>query len=110
MVPIVLHVAGTAAVSATRPANSSVAPGLARNDFPLQACQHQLSFGQCQTQISDIREIIGAVDLHDADPLLLAVIPNFHQPYSPGHASTPDQRSDAKYLAGAGAPNVETAP
>jgi hypothetical protein len=83
---------------------------LIHNEFPLQACQHQLSFGHRQTKVGNIAEVIGAVDLHDVDPLLLAVSPNFHQPHSPSHAFAPNQRPDAKYPSSARTPNVETVP
>jgi len=66
------------------------------NELPLQACQHLFSFGRRQPNVGNIADIIGTVDLHDVDPLFLNVIPGFHQPYNPSHASVPDQRPNAK--------------
>jgi hypothetical protein len=50
------------------------------------------------------------VDVHDVDPSLLTVSSDFHQPYSPSHASAPNQIPDAKYPSGAPTPNLETVP
>src|ERR1700759_3627641 len=88
MVPVVLHTAYAAAASASRPPNS-VVPGLCGDDLLLQAGQQQLRFGQGQTQIGAIAEIIGPVDLKDVCRLPLALSADWHQPHNPGHASTP---------------------
>src|SRR5689334_10244094 len=88
MVPVVLHTAYAAAVAASRPPNSMV-PGLCGDDLLLETCQQQLRFGQGQTQIGDIAEIIGPVDLNDVCRLPLALSADLHQPHNPGHASTP---------------------
>ena len=95
MVPVVLHVANAATASAIRPPDG-VAPGLRGDDLLLEACQQLLPFGQGQTQIGDIAEIIGPIDLHDVRALPLTFSPGFHQPHNPSHASTPGQRTDAK--------------
>ena len=81
VVPVILHTADAPTASAIRPPNG-VAPGLRGNDLLLEACQQQLPFGQGQTQIGDIAEIIRSVDLHNVDALLFTVIPGFHQPQS----------------------------
>jgi len=49
-----------------------------------------------QTQVGDVGEIIGPVDLHDVRAWPLALSPGFHQPQHPDHASTLGQRTDAK--------------
>src|ERR1700744_174004 len=95
MVPVVLYTAYAAAASASRPPNS-VVPGLCSDDLLLEAGQQQLRFGQVQTQIGDIAEIIGPVDLNDVCRLTLALSADLHQPRNPGHASTPGQRTDAE--------------
>src|SRR6201988_1541919 len=95
MVPVVLHTAYAAAASASRPPNG-VVPGLCGDDLLLEACQHQLRFGQGQTQIGDITEIIGPIDLNDVRGLPLALSASFYQPHNPGHASTPGQQTDAE--------------
>src|ERR1700753_1424836 len=77
MVPVVLHTAYAAAASATRPLNG-VVPGLCGDDLLLEACQQQLRFGQGQTQIGDITEIIGPVDLNDVRGLPLALSTDLH--------------------------------
>ena len=87
-VPVVLHTAYAAAASASRPPNG-VVPGLCGDDLLLEACQQQLRFGQGQTQIGYITEIIGPVDLNDIRGLPLALSADLHQPHNPGHASTP---------------------
>jgi hypothetical protein len=65
--PVVLHMANTATPSTIRPPNG-VASGLRDDDLLLEACQHSLRLVEGQTQIGDIGEIIGPVDLHDVDP------------------------------------------
>jgi hypothetical protein len=47
---------------------------------PWGACRQQLPFGQGQTQIRDIAEIIGPVDLHDVRLLPVALSPDLYQP------------------------------
>src|SRR3954452_10441503 len=72
VVPIILHRADSATISAVRAPNG-VAPGLRGNDLLLEACQQQLSFGQGQPQVGDFTEIIRAVDLHHVNGLVLTV-------------------------------------
>jgi len=62
IVPVVLHTARAATVWAGRPPIGML-PGLRGDDFPLNARQQQLRFGQDQTQIGGIDEIIGPVNL-----------------------------------------------
>ena len=90
---IVLHSASGAAVPARRTAHG-MNPGLRGDDLPLDARQHQLCFGQGQTQIGDVDEAIGPADLHDIRARPLA-FPKFHQPQNPSHAPTLGQRTDA---------------
>src|SRR3954449_7963501 len=71
-------------------------PNRTAPDPRLQPGQHQLPFGQGQTQVCDITEIIRSGDRHDVDGLLLTVSLGFHQPHNPSHASTPNQRTDTK--------------
>src|SRR5208282_1559211 len=70
--PVVLHTATAATASAIRPANG-VASGLCGDDLLLQASQQPLPLGEGQTQIGDIDEIIGPVDLHDIGAPLLTI-------------------------------------
>src|SRR5208282_1917285 len=65
---------------------NSVAPDLLADDLPLDTRQQQLSFGQSQTQMCEVAEIMGQIDLHDVRVLLHALSVNFHQPQDPGHA------------------------
>src|SRR5208283_51066 len=95
MVPVIFHSAHLATASAVRPPDG-VALGLRRDDLLLEAGQQQLPFGQGHPYVGDITEIIRPVDLQDVGALSLTVSPGFHQPHNPSHASTPDQRSDAK--------------
>jgi hypothetical protein len=95
MVPIVLEAANLAATATVRPPDG-VALGLCRDDRLLQTGQHQLRFGQGQAQVGDIIEISRPVDRHDVNGLLLTVSLGFHQLHNPSHASTPNQRTDAK--------------
>jgi len=95
MVPVVLYTASAVTVRAFRSLNG-VVPGLRGDDLLLNTRQQPLRFGQGQTQISDVAEVIGPVDLHDVRARPLALTPNFHQPQHPGHASTLGQRTDAK--------------
>ena len=81
-------------------------PGLRRDDFPLDACQQQLPFGQRQTQIGDIAEIIGPVNLHDVRAMPVALSPDFHQPQNPGHAVPQVKRHTLKMLAWRGDPKT----
>jgi len=73
-----------------------VLPGLRSHDLSLNAREQPLRFRQGQTQVGDVDEITGPVDLHDVRARFLALSPGFHQPQNPGHASTLGQRTDAK--------------
>jgi hypothetical protein len=64
MVPVVLDLANAPTASAVWPPNG-VPLGRRRNDLLLEASKQPLPFGQGQTQIGDIDEIIGPGDLHD---------------------------------------------
>ncbi len=88
MLPVILHSTSQATASALGPPNGMPA-GLRSNDLSLETRQQQLPFGQGQTEIGDIAEIIGPVDRHDVGALVLTVSPDFHQPRNPSHASTP---------------------
>jgi hypothetical protein len=88
-------VANSATASASRP-SKGVAPGLRGNGLLLQARQQPLPFGQGQPQAGDLTEIIRSVDRQDVNRLVLTVSREFHQPHNPRHASTSDQRTDAK--------------
>ena len=95
MVPVVLHTASTATVRAFGSLNG-VVPGLRGDNLLLNTRQQPLRFGQAQTQISDVAEVIGPVDLHDVRAWSLALNPDLHQPQHPSHASTLGQRTNAK--------------
>jgi len=95
MVPVVLHMANTVTARAFRPPNG-MAPSLRSDDLPLNARQQLLRFGQGQTQVGDVNEIIGPTDLQDVRARPLALSPDLHQPQNPGHASTLGQRTNAK--------------
>jgi hypothetical protein len=58
-------------------------------DLSSHARQQQRRFGRGQTQVGDIIEIAGPVDLQEVRGLLLAPGADFHQPHNQGHASTP---------------------
>src|ERR1700761_2458238 len=96
MVPVVLHPAYAAAASASRPPNS-VVPGLFGDDLLLEAGQQQLRFGQGQTQIGDIAEIIGPVDLNDVRGLPLALSADLHQPPIQATRPPPVNEQTRKY-------------
>src|SRR3954451_23449978 len=93
---IVLHAANALAIPAPRPPHG-VVPGLRGDNLPLDARQHQLRFGQGQTQIGDVDEAIGPANLHDVCARPLAFRPDFHQPQNPSHVSTLGQRTSAEY-------------
>jgi len=95
MVPVVLHTANAATMWAGRPPISML-PGLRGNDLPLNARKQPLRFGQGQSQVADVTEVTGLVDLQDVRARPLALSPGFHQPQHPGHASTLGQKTDAK--------------
>src|SRR3954464_8068420 len=93
---IVLHAANALATPAPRPPHG-VVPGLRSDNLPLDPRQHQLRFGQGQTQIGDVDEAIGPAILHDVRARPLAFRPDFHQPQNPSHVSTLGQRTSAEY-------------
>jgi hypothetical protein len=62
----------------------------------LDTRQQPLRFGQSHTQTGDFGEISGPVDLHNVRARPFAFNPSLHQPQHPGHASTPNQRTDTK--------------
>jgi hypothetical protein len=106
--PVVLHVADAAAVWANW-ASKGVVPGLRSDNLLLEACQQPLRFGQGQTQIGDVAEVIGAVDLHDVCARSLALSANLYQSYNPGHAP-PHPEQARKMPRGAYIPNLATVP
>ncbi len=71
-------------------------PGLRGDDHLLNTRQQPLRVGQGQTQISDIAEVIGPVDLHDVHARPRALNPDLHQPQHPSQASTLGQGTNAK--------------
>src|SRR3954452_14705960 len=93
---IVLYAANARATPAPRPPHG-VVPCLRGDDLPLDAPQHQLRFGQGQTQIGDVDEPIGPANLYDVRARPLAFRPDFHQPQNPSHVSTLGQRTSAEY-------------
>src|SRR5436305_14587528 len=70
MIPVVLHMANSAAAAAIRPPNGMIS-GLRGNDLLLQAGQQPLPFGQGQSQGANLTEIIRSVDCRDVDGLFL---------------------------------------
>src|SRR3954452_21582279 len=74
---IVLHAANALAIPAPWPPHG-VVPGLRGDNLPLAARQHQLRFGQGQTQIGDVDEAIGTANLHHVRAPPLA-FPDFHR-------------------------------
>jgi len=95
MVPVVLHTARAATVWAGRPPIGML-PGLRGDDLSLNARQQLLRFDQGQSQVGDIDKIVRPSDLHDVRARPLDLSPGFHQPQNPSHASTLDQRTNAK--------------
>jgi hypothetical protein len=59
--------------------------GLTSGDFLLNARLQLLDFGQGQTQIGDIPQIIGPDDLNDISALRLPLALRFNQPQNPPH-------------------------
>ena len=106
---IVLHAANALATPAPRPPDG-VVPGLRGDNLPLDARQHQLRFGQGQTQIGDVDEAIGPANLHDVRAPPLAFRPDFHQPQNPSHISTLGQRTSAEIPDRRRTPNLATVP
>src|SRR3954465_2770764 len=106
---IVLHAANALAIPAPRPPHG-VVPGLRGDNLPLDAGQHQLRFGQGQTQIGDVDEAIGPANLHDVCVRPLAFRPDFHQPQNPSHVSTLGQRTSAEIPDRRRTPNLATVP
>src|SRR5690242_20463663 len=106
---IVLHAANALATPAPRPPNG-VVPGLRGDNLPLDTRQHQLRFGQGQTQISDVDETIWPANLQDVCARPLAFRPDFHQPQNPSHASTLGQRTSAEIPDRRRTPNLATVP
>jgi len=106
---IVLHAANALATPAPRPPDG-VVPGLRGDNLPLDARQHQLRFGQGQTQIGDVDEAIGPANLHDVCARPLAFRPDFHQPQNPSHVSTLGQRTSAEIPDRRRTPNLATVP
>ena len=106
---IVLHAANALATPAPRPPHG-VVPGLRGDNLPLDARQHQLRFGQGQTQIGDVDEAIGPANLHHVCARPLAFRPDFHQPQNPSHVSTLGQRTSAEIPDRRRTPNLATVP
>jgi hypothetical protein len=80
--------------------------GLRGNDLLLETRQQQFPFGQGQPQIGDVTEVVGPVDRHDVNKLLLTVSPGFHQPHNPSHASPPKREKGRETTASAPAPPI----
>jgi hypothetical protein len=87
-----------------------VIPGLRGDNLPLDARQHQLRFGQGQTQIGDVDEAIGPANLHHVCARPLAFRPDFYQPQNPSHVSTLGQRTSAEIPDRRRTPNLATVP
>jgi len=98
-----------ATASAIRSPNG-VVPGLRGNDLLLETRQQQFPFGQGPPQIGDVTEVVGPVDRHDVNELLLTVSPGFHQPHNPSHASTPKREKGRETTASAPAPQSPGSP
>ena len=60
--------------------------GLRRDNFLLNAPEQPLSFGQAQTEIADLGEIAGPVDLHHIDAPAPSCGTRLYQAYDPAHA------------------------
>src|SRR4051812_5358356 len=80
------------------------------DNLPLDARQHQLRFGQGQTQIGDVDKAIGPANLHDVRARPLAFGPDFHQPQNPSHVSTLGQKTSAEIPDRRRTPNLATVP
>src|SRR4051794_33142228 len=106
---IVLHAANARATPAPRPPHG-VVPSLRGDNLPLDARQHQLRFGQGQTQIGDVDEAIGPANLHHVCARPLAFRPDFYQPQNPSHVSTLGQRTSAEIPDRRRTPNLATVP
>src|SRR4051794_36721585 len=106
--------AGDSPSRGKRPRNAGtpagVVPGLRGDDLPLDARQHQLRFGQGQTQIGDVDEAIGPANLHDVRARPLAFGPDFYQPQNPSHVSTLGQRTSAEIPDRCRTPNLAMIP
>lgn len=94
-IPVVLHPTNVTAAWARRPPSGMV-PGLSGDDLLLDARQQPLRLGQSQTQIGDIPEIVGPVDLHDIHARPITLSPGFHHLHNPRHASTPGFREQTR--------------
>jgi hypothetical protein len=53
---------------------------LRRDDLLLECRQQQLRFAQVSTEMGNIAEIVGLVDLHDVRALPAAISTGSHQP------------------------------
>ena len=106
---IVLHAANAFATLAPRPPHG-VVPSLRGDNLPLDARQHQLRFGQGQTQIGDVDEAIRPVNLHHVCARPLAFRPDFYQPQNPSHVSTLGQRTSVEIPDRRRTPNLATVP
>src|SRR5215213_10092906 len=102
---------------ASGPRTTTRGPPQRRPDYSPAVCmlsldtrQHQLRFGQGQTQIGDVDEAIGTADLHHVRAPPLAFGPDFHQPQNPSHASTLGQRTSAEIPDRRRTPNLATVP
>src|SRR5215217_2059410 len=105
MIPIVLHTASSATALAIRSPNG-VVPGLRGNDLLLEARQQQFPFGQGQPQIGYVNEVVGSVDRHDINRLLLTTSLSFHQPQNPNHASTTERDNGRENIPAAPPPPI----
>src|SRR4051812_37556538 len=106
---IVLHAANALATPAPRPPDGMV-PGLRGDNLPLDARQHQLRFGQGQTQIGDVDAAIGPANLDDVRARPLAFRPDFHQPQNQTPVPPLGKRTSAKIPDRRHTPNLATVP
>jgi hypothetical protein len=69
-----------------------VVVGLRGNDLLLNLRQQQLRFGQRQTQVGDLTEVIWPADLHHVKTSRLAVNPGPNQTQRPFHPRVPNRQ------------------
>ena len=77
----------------------------ARRRSPVEHAPATLRFGQGQSQIGDVSEVIGPVDLHDVRARPLALNPDFPQSQRPGTHPHQVREQTQKYTAGRRTPN-----
>ena len=91
VLPPVFHMASPIAGTTGRPQHRVVAD-LRGDDLLLNERQQLLPFGQCQTQVGDIAETIGPIELHDVHADRWAIDPGSSQPRYTPHPRSPRRR------------------